>query len=63
MTIGALIIVILVGWILKPKFIYDEIEQGGKFSVKAKGYFGFVIKFIAPVLILIVMVTNVISMF
>lgn len=63
MTIGALIIVILVGWILKPKFIYDEIEQGGKFSVKAKGYFSFVIKFIAPVLILIVMVTNVISMF
>lgn len=63
MTVGALIIVILAGWILKPKFIYDEIEQGGKFSVKAKGYFSFVIKFIAPVLILIVMVTNVISMF
>ncbi len=63
MTIGALIIVILAGWILKPKFVYDEIEQGGKFSVKAKGFFSFAIKFIAPVLILIVMVTNVISMF
>ena len=63
MTIGALVIVILAGWILKPKFVYDEIEQGGKFSVKAKGFFSFAIKFVAPVLILIVMVTNVISMF
>lgn len=63
MTIGALVVVILAGWILKPKFIYDEIEQGGKFSVAAKGFFSFAIKFVAPVLILIVMVTNVISMF
>ena len=63
MTIGALVIVILAGWILKPKFVYDEIEQGGKFNVKAKGFFSFAIKFVAPVLILIVMVTNVISMF
>ena len=62
MTIGALVIVILSGWILKPKFVYDEIEQGGKFSVKAKGYFSFVIKYIAPILILVVMVTNVVSM-
>ncbi len=63
MTIGALVIVILVGWVLKPKFIYDEMEQGGIFKVRAKGFFSFSIKFIAPVLILIVMVTNVISMF
>lgn len=63
MTIGALVIVILSGWVLKTKFVYDEIEQGGKFSVKAKGYFNFVIKFVAPVLILIVLITNVISMF
>ena len=63
MTIGALVIVILAGWILKTKFVYDEIEQGGKFTVKAKGFFNFAIKFVAPVLILIVMITNVISMF
>ena len=63
MTIGALVIVILAGWILKPKFVYDEIEQGGKFDIKLKGFFSFAIKFVAPVLILIVMVTNVISMF
>ena len=63
MTIGALVIVILAGWILKPKFVYDEIEQNGTFSVKAKSFFSFAIKFVAPVLILIVMVTNVISMF
>ncbi|MBQ7816725.1 MAG: sodium-dependent transporter, partial [Oscillospiraceae bacterium] len=63
MTIGALVIVIVAGWILKPKFVYDEIEQNGTFTVKAKGYFNFAIKFIAPILILVVMITNVISMF
>ena len=63
MTIGALVVVILAGWILKTKSVYDEIEQGGKFSVKAKGFFTFTIKYIAPILILVVMVTNVISMF
>ena len=63
MTIGALVIVILSGWVLKTKFVYDEIEQGGKFTVKAKGFFTFTIKFIAPILILVVMITNVISMF
>ena len=63
MTIGALVIVILAGWVLKPKAVYDEIEQGGKFTVKAKGFFNFTIKYIAPILILIVMITNVISMF
>ncbi|MBQ5312453.1 MAG: sodium-dependent transporter, partial [Oscillospiraceae bacterium] len=63
MTIGALVIVILAGWVLKPKAVYDEIEQGDKFTVKAKGFFTFTIKYIAPILILIVMITNVISMF
>ncbi|MBR5251295.1 MAG: sodium-dependent transporter [Oscillospiraceae bacterium] len=63
MTIGALVIVILAGWVLKTKYVYDEIEQGGKFKVYAKGFFDISIKFIAPVLILVVMITNVISMF
>lgn len=62
MTIGALVIVMLSGWILKTKFVYEEIEQGGKFKVYAKGFFTFTIKYIAPILILVVMLTNVISM-
>ncbi len=62
MTFGALAISILIGWVLKPKMVIDEMEQNGKFRFMGKKYFSFTIKFIAPILILAVMIMSITSM-
>ncbi len=63
MTFGALATAFLIGWVVKPKEVIDEMEQGGKFKFVGKKYFSFTIKFIAPILIFIVMVMSVTSVF
>ena len=53
MPIVALLTCIFIGYIVKPKFITDEIELNGKF--KSKTLFTVVIKYIAPVCILLIL--------
>jgi SNF family Na+-dependent transporter len=45
--------IFLVGWVIKPKTLIEEIELSGKF--RAKTLFTIVIKYIAPVCILAVL--------
>ncbi len=59
MPIVALITCIFVGYILKPKAIIEEIEVGGKF--KAKTLFTIVIKYIAPVCIVLILIFSVLE--
>ena len=59
MPIVALITCILVGYVIKPKAIIEEIEIGGKF--KRKTLFTIMIKYIAPVFIVAILVFSILE--
>ena len=61
MPLVALITCILVGYVIKPKAIIEEIEIGGKF--KRKTLFTVMIKYIAPVFIVAILVFSVLEGF
>ena len=61
MPILALGTAIFVGFIIKPKAIIEEVEVSGKF--KMKGLFSVVIRFVAPVCILAILISSVLSAF
>lgn len=59
MPIVALITCILIGHVIKPKAIIEEIEIGGKF--KRKALFTVMIKYIAPVFIVAILIFSVLE--
>ncbi len=59
MPIVALLTCIFVGYVLKPKALIEEMEIGGKF--KAKNLFTIVIKYIAPIFIVLILVSSVLD--
>ena len=61
MPIVALLTCILIGYIIKPQALIEEIEQGGKF--KRKTLFTIVIKYIAPVCIVAILIFSVLEGF
>ena len=61
MPIVALLTCIFVGYVLKPKAIIEEIEITGKF--KGKGLFAVVIKYIAPICIVLILISSVLDAF
>ncbi|MBR6535516.1 MAG: sodium-dependent transporter [Clostridia bacterium] len=61
MPIAALITCIFIGYFIKPKTIIEEAEIGGKF--KNKALFTVVIKFIAPVCIVLILISSVLVAF
>ena len=50
MPLGALVMTILIGWVLKPEVVQLECEQSGV-KYRAAGYFKVCFKFIVPVLL------------
>ncbi len=61
MPIVALLTCIFVGWIVKPKTIVDEVRISAPF--KAAGAWSIMIKYIAPVLVIIILVAYVAAQF
>jgi len=61
MPIVALLTSVFVGYILKPKTIIEEVELSGKF--KMKKLFTVVIKYVAPVFLVIILITSVLDVF
>jgi len=61
MPIVALFTCIFVGYVIKPKSIIEEVEISGKF--KRKSLFTFVIKYFAPVCIVLILVSSVLDAF
>ena len=62
MPIVALITCVFVGYVIKPKVIADEVEsEGVKF--KSRKLFEIVIKYVAPVCILLILISSVLSAF
>ncbi|MEE1138150.1 MAG: sodium-dependent transporter [Acutalibacteraceae bacterium] len=59
MPIVAFFTCIFIGYVLKPKAIIEEVEIGGEF--KAKTLFTIVIKYIAPVCIILILVSSVLD--
>ncbi|MBR2405614.1 MAG: sodium-dependent transporter [Clostridia bacterium] len=59
MPIVALLTCIFVGYVLKPKALIDEMEIGGKFS--SKRLFTVVIKYIAPICIVLILISSVLD--
>ena len=59
MPIVALVTCILVGYIIKPKALIEEIELGGKF--KRKTLFTVVIKYIAPICIVAILIFSILE--
>ena len=60
MPIVALLTCIFVGWIIKPKTVIDEVRQSSKFALA--GPWAVMIKYIAPVLVIVILVANVLPM-
>ena len=54
MPIGALVMCLLIGWWLGPKYLEDEITLGGH-SFKAKGFIMFCFRIVAPAFIFLVL--------
>lgn len=61
MPIVALFTCIVIGYIVKPKTIIEEIEQGGQFKLKT--LFTIIIKYVAPVCILLILIFSVMDAF
>jgi len=60
MPIVAFLACIFVGWVMKPKFIIDEVRVSSKFSLA--GVWTIMIKFVAPILVAVILVANVLPM-
>ena len=61
MPLGALIMALMIGWELKPKFFADEIKSGS--DGKVIGFWGFCMKFIVPIVMVFVLLVQISSFF
>jgi NSS family neurotransmitter:Na+ symporter len=59
MPIVALLTCIFVGYVIKPIALIDEIEQTEKF--KAKTLFTVIIKYVAPICIVLILISSVLD--
>lgn len=60
MPIVAILTCILVGFVIKPKVVTDEIELNTEF--KEKKFYNFMIKWIAPVFLVIILATSILQL-
>ena len=60
MPAGGLLLVIFVGWVMKKSDVVDELTNGGtlKTNVRMSGFIYFLIRWLAPVAILIIFLSN-----
>ncbi len=61
MPIAALMACVFVGWVVKPQVVIDEVRSSGKFS--GERLFVVMVKYIAPVLLVIILVAYTASQF
>ena len=60
LPLGGLLMVLLVGWVLKPKAILDEINIGD--GIKFNKYYTVTIKYIAPIAIIAMFIQLVVNL-
>jgi len=61
LTIGGLLVVLFVGWKMSRADVYDEFTNGGTkvWNVRLFNFFWFLIRFVAPVGVAVLIVTNI----
>ena len=57
MPVVAIATCILVGWILKPEIVIDEVESSGA-KMNRKGLYTVMVKYIAPIMLVILLLTS-----
>lgn len=62
MPIVAILTCIFVGYVIKPKIIIDEVETNGV-NFKLKSLFTIIIKYVAPILIVVILIASVLQGF
>lgn len=55
MPLVALLTCILIGWVVKPKVIIDEVTNNGKFRFGRKGLYIVMIKFVVPIFLVLLL--------
>ena len=60
MPIVAFLTCIFIGYVIKPQTLIDEVEVGGK-PFKRKGLFTVMIKYIAPICIVLILVSSILD--
>ncbi len=61
MPIVAIMTCLFVGYVVKPSFIIDEVETTGEFGFKK--YYGFLVKWVCPVFLAMILVVGLLSFF
>ncbi len=61
MPIAAFFTCLIIGYVVKPRWAIEEVETSGRF--KSAGLFTFMIKYIAPVCILLILISSVLDVF
>ena len=61
MTIGGLFVVLFAGWKMKKPDFFDELSSGGTIRGRLNGLIYFIIKYVAPIAIIIIFVKNILE--
>lgn len=59
MPIGALLFTIFLGWYHPKAEVYDELSNSGKLKIKYFDFFYFILRYIAPLALLTIFITNI----
>ena len=62
MPLGAFFMSLMIGWEIKPKSIIEEVQQEG-IVCKCKGFYSFCIKFVVPLIMLLILVGQIDNFF
>lgn len=58
LTFGVLLVVLFVGWKMDKKEVREELTNGGTVNTKIFGAFFFLVRYVAPITVLTIFVTN-----
>lgn len=61
MPIGALLFTLFIGWYLPKAEVYDELSNSGQLKARYFKFFYFIVRYIAPLALLIILITGIIS--
>ena len=61
MPLGAMLMSIMVGWEIKPKSLYGEIDSG--YNGKIHGFYTFCIKYLCPVIMFFILLVQISTFF
>lgn len=61
MPLGALLMSVMIGWEIKPKSLYDEIDSG--YKGKIHGFYSFCIKYVCPIAMFFILLVQLSTFF